>query len=295
MNKFMRFGAILALALSAVACSKVEPGYVGIRVSNFGERGVQGEVVLPGKYVYNGPGYQMYPYPVFKQTTTWTKADGKQLTFSTGDGMSVGAEVGMTWAVGATCVSKFFSEFRVQAEQVTDGFVRNNVRSAFNDYASSMKVEHVYGAGKVELLNKVRERVQKDLAPKCLIVDDVFLVSDFELPPNVRTAINNKIQATQEAERAQNEVAKATAEAQKEVATAKGTAESKLIAARSEAEAIQIKGDALRGNPGLIELERVKAMQIAASRWQGQGDIVPKTVMGDSAGKGLIFQLPAQQ
>ncbi|WEU67372.1 metallophosphoesterase [Xanthomonas phage JGB6] len=81
MNRIFRSIAVVALALGMVACSKVEPGNIGIRVSNFGERGVQGELVEAGKYVYNGPGYQMYEFPLFKQNHVY---DGDQsIIFST--------------------------------------------------------------------------------------------------------------------------------------------------------------------------------------------------------------------
>lgn len=292
MKMLHRFAMVGVMLASLVACTKVEPGHVGIRVSNFGDRGVQGEVVLPGKFVWNGPGYQLYEYPVFKQTATWTKAEAKQLTFSTGDGMTVGADVAVTYSVGNGCVTKFFSEFRVPVDQVTDGYVRNNIRNAFNDFASGMKIEQVYGSGKVALLANVKNKVKKELEPKCLFVDDVYLVSDFELPPNVRTAINNKIQATQMAEQRQNEVAQARAEAEKAVAVAKGQADSKLLSAEAEAKAIQIKGDALRNNPQLIELERVNAEKIKYSRWNGVGNLVPQTVLGGSKdAPNMIYQL----
>lgn len=282
--------ALFVLAMTVVGCSKVEPGHVGIRVSNFGDRGVQGEVVEPGRYVWNGPGYQLYEYPVFKQNATWTKENGRQVTFQTADGMSVGADVGITYNVGHACVADFFKEFRVDIDQVTDKFVYNNVRNAFTNAAANMKVDQVYGAGKVSLLANVKAAVRKELGPKCLSVEDVYLVSNFDLPPNVQQAINQKIQATQMAEQRQNEVAQAKAEAEKAVAEARGQADSQLLRAEADARAIQIKGDALRNNPSLVELERVNALKILYSNCKGDGcQPVPTTIIGADAN--MLYQL----
>jgi regulator of protease activity HflC (stomatin/prohibitin superfamily) len=287
-----RVAVLLLLGIGLIGCSRVEPGYVGIRVSNFGERGVQGEVVQPGKFVWNGPGYQLYEYPVFKQTATWTKANNEAFTFQTSEGLSVSADIGVTYSVDPAKVVPFFKEFRVPIDQITGTYLRNNIRNALNARASSMQMEAVYGPGKVELVKAVADRVRTELAPKGLLIEDVYLLSDLELPDNVRKAINQKILATQMAQQRQNEVAQAEAEAEKAVATATGQADAKLLSAKAEAEAIRIKGDALRENPALIELEKVNAMKIAASRWNGQGGIVPQTVMGSDTP--LIFQLPVK-
>lgn len=292
MNRITRLFAVAAIALAAVGCAKVDPGHVGIRVASFGG-GVQTEVVEPGRWIYNGPGYTMYEYPVFKQTATWT--GDNSITFQTGDSMSVSADVGMTYHIGQQCVTKFFSEYRVPIDQVTNTFVLNNVRSAFNNYAGSIKDAAFLIPGKQALLGNIKGQLKKDLEPNCLFVDDVYLVSEFGLPPQIKNAINAKIQATQMAAQRQNELAQSQAEAAKAVAEATGQKDSAILKAEGEARAIQIKGDALRNNPGLIELERVQAAKIAASRWNGAGNIVPNTVIGDSANKGMIFNLPAQQ
>jgi regulator of protease activity HflC (stomatin/prohibitin superfamily) len=277
-----RIALIAALAFAAVGCSKVDPGHVGIRVKAFGG-GVQTDVVEPGKYVWNGPGYSMYEYPVFKQTTSWTAKEGTAFTFQTVEGLSVGADVGITYSVGHNCVAKFFSEFRVPIETVTDTFVHNTVRQALNDNASSMKMEAVYGAGKVDLFKRVTRQVQASLGPKCLNVDDVYLLSNLSLPDQVRGAITAKLAATQMAEQRQNELAQSQAEAAKEVAVAEGAAKSKILAAEAEAKSISIRGAALRDNPALVDLTIAEA-------WDGH---LPQQYLGGDS-KGTILQLLAK-
>lgn len=82
------------------------------------------------------------------------------------------------------------------------------------------------------------------------------------LPDNVVKSINAKIQATQMAEQRKNEVAQAQAEAQKVEAEAQGQANAKLALAEAEAKAISLRGDALRNNPGIAELNAIE-------KWEG--------------------------
>ena len=71
----------------------------------------------------------------------------------------------------------------------------------------------------------------------------------------------------------ENEVAQATAEANKRIEEARGEAESTRLKAIAEAEAINIKGEALKNNPSLVQLE-------AVNKWNGvlptmTGGVIP--------------------
>lgn len=276
---FLKLAALGLLALSAVGCTKVDPGNVGIRVSSFGG-GVQTEVVPQGTWKYTGPGYTLYEYPVFKQTTTWSQKSGDAFTFQTVEGLSVEADVGITYSVDQRRVAEFFKEYRVPIDQITATFVHNTVRKALNDNAANMKMEAVYGSGKVDLFKRVAAQVRDTLGPKGLIVDDVYLLSNLRLPDQVRQSIVNKLAATQMAEQRQNELAQSQAEAAKEIAVAEGAAKAKVLAAQAEAEAIRIQGDALKQNSELVDLTIAKA-------WDGH---LPEQYLGGS-GDGKILQI----
>ncbi len=131
----------------------------------------------------------------------------------------------------------------------------------------------MYGQGKAELITEVEERVRQQVAPFGIIVERLYWAGDFRLPTTVVASIDAKIKATQFAQQRENEVAAAKAEADKEIESARGVAESRLIVAKAEADAIQIKGQALRQNPSVIELSAIE-------KWNGQlpqitGDAIP--------------------
>jgi len=278
MKLLMRLGAVFALALSVAACSKVEPGNVGIRVSNFGERGVQGELVEPGKYVYNGPGYQLYEFPTFKQNHVYR--DGDAIQFGTIEGLTVKSDIGVSYRVNKAQATKLFQDYRKGVDEITAVDLRNIIQNSFVNVAGNRKIETVYGAGKKDLIDAVKAEVTKRVAPSGLIIDDLYWSGNPILPDAVQKSITAKIAATQMAEQRQNEVAQAEAEADKERATAQGIADAQLMRAKAEAEAINIKGEALRNNTNLVDLT-------IAEKWNGQ---LPEQYLGGGS-DGKILQI----
>ena len=288
MKSIYKFAMVLALMLTVVGCSRVDPGHVGVRVSNWGERGVIPELVQPGKLVWNGPGYQLYQFPTFKQNYVYK--DAEQLSFGTIEGLNVTANVGISYRIQPALATKVFQDYQKGVAEITQVDLRNTLQNALVNAAGKRKIETVYGASKAELIAEVKQVVAASMEKSGIQILDVYWSGNLGLPKDVTTSINAKIQATQMAEQRQNEVAQAEAEAAKAVAEAKGVADSQLLRARAEAEAIQIKGDALRDNPSLIELEKVNAMKILYSSCKGNGcQPVPTTIIGADAN--MLYQL----
>lgn len=258
--KTLHIAALCAIAILA-GCSKVPAGHVGVIVNLYGsEKGVELREVGVGRY-WVGWNEELYRFPTFTQTETWTGDEA--ISFQTVEGMKVGAEVGITYAVAPDKVSALFQKYRSGIDEITTKFLRNMVRDAFNDVASKLPVESVYGAGKADLLLAVEERVRKQVQPIGINLERVYYASDLVLPPQVTQSLNAKIQATQMAEQRRNEVAQAKAEADKERARAQGEADAKLLLAQADAQAIAVRAQALRSNPDVVTLNAVE-------KWDGK-------------------------
>jgi regulator of protease activity HflC (stomatin/prohibitin superfamily) len=89
----------------------------------------------------------------------------------------------------------------------------------------------------------VRERLKTDLAPYSITVID-FLIDNISFDPAFEQSILDKQVATQEAQKAQAQVAQKTAEAQQAVETAKGAAEANRQTAAGDADAITTRANA---------------------------------------------------
>lgn len=270
---------ILLPLLLLAACSKVPAGNVGVKFYLLGgDKGVDTEELSPGRY-WIGINEELYLFPTFTQNYTWTRepidgdATDESITFQTDQGLSVNADVGISYAVDPSKVTALFQKYRKGIEEITDVYLRNMVRDALVTEASTRQIEMVYGAGKADLLAAVEKRVRGQVEPLGIKIERLYWAGDFRLPATVTAAIDAKIKATQFAQQRANEVAAAKAEADKAVEEARGVADSTLLKAKAEAEAIRIKGDALRENPRLIELSAIEKWNGTLPTYTGGGAI----------------------
>jgi regulator of protease activity HflC (stomatin/prohibitin superfamily) len=222
----------------------------------------------PGRY-WVGWGYEMYTFPTFTQTYTFTRSSNEgrpvdeSLSFQTAQGLIVNADVGITYHIDPSKVTLIFQKYRKGIDEITDIYLRNMIRDALVKEASSLDIESVYGKGKASLVESVQKDVTDEVGPVGIVVEKIYWIGELRLPENVVQSINAKIQATQMAEQRQNEVAQAQAEAQKVEAEAQGKAQAQLTIAEAEAKAISLKGEALRQNPNVVQMSAIE-------KWNGE-------------------------
>lgn len=268
---------VLLLALSAVGCSKVPAGNVGVKVYLLGgSKGVDTEELSVGRY-WIGWNEELFLFPTYTQNYVWTmnRAEGspedESITFQTSEGLSVGADVGISYHIDPTKVNLIFQKYRKGVDEITDIFLRNMVRDAFVKVASTKEVEFVYGRGKAELVSSVEEMVKNQVGPIGINIERIYLIGDMRLPRTVVDALNAKIKATQKAQQRENEVREAEAEARKRVAAANGEAAS--IKVRAEAQAQANRKLAASITPELVRYEAIKKWDGAMPKFAGGGAV----------------------
>lgn len=279
MKLFNRMWVALAtvfMLLSLAGCTKVPAGNVGVLFNLYGEeKGVDAQIVGPGRY-WLTPNEELYLFPTFTQTYNWTKEpiDGdptdESISFQSVEGLVFNADVGISYAIQKDKVTIIFQKYRKGVEEITDIILRNMVRDAIVAASSDMPSESIYGAGRTALISEVQAEVQKQVAPYGIMVEKISWIGQLRLDPKLQAAINAKLEATQIAMQRENEVQTAKAEAAKEVERATGEANAKILVATAEAKAIDLRGEALRNNPALVELVKAEAMKDAVQKWDGQ-------------------------
>jgi len=259
---FIFIGGIYACS----SCEKVPAGYVGIKVYLLGtSKGVDSEKLGVGRY-FIGVNEDLYLFPTFKQNNVWTKdknegsPNDESITFQTQEGLSINADVGITYQVNPEKVDVVFQKYRKGIDEITDIFLRNRVRDTFNIVSSKYSVESAYGAGKSKLIEEVNSALYEELSAEGIMIERIYLIGDFRLPPSVVKALNSKIEATQAAQQSENELRQALAEAKKTVA-----------AARAEAESLRLKQQAI--SPLLVKMRWIEA-------WEKGGSQMPKVING---------------
>lgn len=277
--------SLIMLTTTSVACTTVPAGHRGIRVYLLGgDKGVDEVELGVGRYLYWPITQEIYVFPVFQQNHIWAKygqQENRSITFQTQEGVSVNGDFGISYSVDSAKVTQLFQQYRRGLDEITDIFLRNMVRDALNAEASKMTIEEVYGAKRQDLLAGVEQRVRQQVEAHGIIIDRLYSVGDFRLPPIVVSAINAKIEATQRAQQRENEVREAKAQAAKKIAQAEGEAESLRISAKAEADSNLIRAQSLTDT--LIRYELVR-------RWNG---ILP-SVVGQAQQLPLFTAVPGE-
>lgn len=259
---------LLASIMLLAACTKVPAGNVGIKVYLLGgSKGVDIEEKGPGRH-WVGFNEEMYLFPTFTQNYTWAKdcqegdCTNEELGFQTVEGLAVTADVGISYHIQPDKAPLIFQKYRKGVDEITDIYLRNMVRDSLVKNASSMPVETVYGAGKTKLITQVQKDIADQVGPLGIIVEKIYWVGELRLPQTVVASINAKIQMTQQAQMAQNEVARAKAQADVKIANAMGSAESLRIVSEAQANAMRVKANAITANPEIVAYTAVE-------KWDG--------------------------
>lgn len=248
-------GIVLAVALLG-SFARVQPGNVGIRVNNIA--GGVSPNSLPVGWYFAPPGTHIYEYPVFTRTYTWTASSTEQspidesFSFQDKNGLSLKADVAVSYHVDPVKASILFQRYRTDMDQIIAGPLRNAIRNAIVERASQLGVEQIYGDHKAELISTAQQRVQAFFAPVGLQVEQIYWAGNIAVPQAVLDQINAKIANEQ-----------AALAAQANVATATANANARIQKARGDAEAIQVEAEAIRTNPEIVKLRAVE-------KWDGK-------------------------
>lgn len=282
-------------ALSMQGCSRVDAGYVGVKVNLLGSnKGVDSEVLGVGRY-WIGINEELYLFPVFKQTVEWKNPDPRQgaIQFQSREGLSLSADVSMSYTINASKVSTLFQTYRRGIDEITSLYLYNLVRDTLVKKAATRVAENIYGgAEKNKFIQEVTEEVTAKMKPVGIDIDYIAIVGNVYLPQQVKEAIDAKVKAGQLAAQRETEVATAKAEADKAVAAAEGEARSKKAIADANAYAIIKEAEAQKQanellsksiTPNLIEYKKIE-------KWNG----VMPSVMNGTDGGAIMLQIPKQ-
>ncbi|HEX7667732.1 MAG TPA: prohibitin family protein [Polyangiaceae bacterium] len=277
------FFVVVAIVVMIVGCSattRIDAGHVGIRVKLAGsDRGVQDMPVVTGWVLYNPATEQIIIFPTSVQNVVWTagahegRTVDESITFSSSEGVNVNADIGLSFHIEPALAPKLYGRFRQNDLSVlADGYVRNAVREAFNDVASRMPVQDIYGAGKSKMLNDVTTECRNALGKDGFVIDQLTINGALRLPQNVADAINRAMEATQNAIQSENRVRQVKAEAEQAITQAHGLAEAARQKAQGDGDALLINARAEAKANEIIRLSTTPAIlqYRALEHWDGK-------------------------
>lgn len=261
---------IVLVVFLTSAFGRVQPGYVGIRVNNVGPGAGVASAPLPVGWYFAPPGTNIYEYPVFTSTYTWTRSTTEQspidesFSFQDKNGLGLLADVAVAYHVDPTRAPILFQRYRSDMAAIVSGPLRNAIRNAIVERASQLGVEEIYGPHKSELIATALKKVQAYFAPAGLQVEQLYWAGNIVVPDAVLQQINAKIANEQQA-----------LAAQANVATARADADARIAKAEGDAKAIQVEAEAIRTNPEIINLRAVEKWDGKLPTYTGAGAPLP--------------------
>jgi regulator of protease activity HflC (stomatin/prohibitin superfamily) len=254
----------IALLVSLAACSRVQTGYVGVEVNQYGsDRGVQQQTLGPGSY-FTGWNTSIYEYPTFTQNYVYSASanEGKKvdesITFQAKGGVPINADFGINLHVESVNVPLVFQKYHKDMDDIIDGQLRNLVRDSLNDVAGEMSFEDIANDIPAFMV-KVNTLLKQRAIVNGLTVESLSDVGKFRWPDAIQNSINAAQQAKLDAITSQNQLQHTQAENAKRVANA----DANLQIAQKEAQATQIRAEALSKNPEILQ-------QMWIEKWNGQ-------------------------
>lgn len=241
--------ALIAINLTACGFEVVDPGYRGIE-TNLGK--VVGEPLPEGLHFYNPFTSDIKEFNI-RQETWSTKT-----TIFTKDTQKVDVEFAITYSPDPKMINKIYLDVG-REEQLVEKIIKPVVLGSLKDAIGQVIADEL--VSKRELITKdALNEVRENLADKSVFISDLqFTNLDFD--DAYETAVEEKVVATQKAQKAKNDTVTIQEQAKQTVATA-----------QAEAESMRIKSAALAQNKGLVEFE-------IAKKWDGK---LPQYMMGSS-------------
>lgn len=264
-SKYLGFVCLFFVLMFSGCSNLIEPGYVGIKVSSYGDKkGVDNYPVLTGRVWYNPMTTTVYEYPTFTQNATWQGSE--RISFNTSQGSRISCDVGLSYMLNESKVPHIFVKHRQPLEYITHNYLRNKVRDALNKHSAEYTAIESLGGKSQELLAKAKNDLMEELAEEGFEIDTLSFISAPEPEdPNVKQSISQVISSTQQAIQAENKVKQIEAEARQEIARAEGKAQSILLEAKAQADANKILAESL--TPELVRYKMVET-------WDGKAPMV---------------------
>ncbi|ATC63584.1 hypothetical protein CMV30_06235 [Nibricoccus aquaticus] len=253
--KLIGFGIIIIVLVVAAAQSTyvVDPGFRGVQVT----LGKVSDEFKPEGFGTKSPFVSRIVSVPVRQLTRELEAE----CYSS-DLQQINVALRVLYRIPEASVVKIYKEF---AGDPFDSLIAPRIQEALKEVTALQSAEQV--VKKREEIKAKALHASRDKIGSILFVEDIVL-ENINLSKELEAAIESKMVQEQEAAKARFTQQKAQIEA-----------DTAIIKAKGEAEAIRVRAEAIRDNPGLIQLQIVE-------KWDGRSPLVIGGGGGGDSGSG---------
>lgn len=215
---------ILGTATLFESYKKVDAGEEAIIYTS---KGVLDKTLPTGRHFIN-PRYNIIKYPIKTRTKEY-----KEMSVATRDGKNLKMSINVNYHVRPDKVVSVYNKFgKKDINQLEEGYIRTRVLDGLRLTLSRYTVIESFGVKTPEIKTNTLKTISKDLAQIGVEVEDISLSSP-EADGATQDAINSRVKAEQELQRAETDKKIAEKNAERKKIEAKGEAEANNIKARS--------------------------------------------------------------
>jgi regulator of protease activity HflC (stomatin/prohibitin superfamily) len=194
---------------------------------------------------------QVTLYDVRQQELTLAAATGDKINARSAEGLEIDVDVTVLFQVIRDRAPKLHQDIGPRYEAIR---IRPEVRSQIRDGISEYRAADLISVKRAELQQRIQNNLVESLQRDNIRVLNVLL-RDVRIPEAITQAIEEKQAAEQQVEVEENRRRQAEIAAQRRVIEAEGERDAQIARAEGEAQALALRGEALRANPEIIQLE----------------------------------------
>lgn len=218
-------GASLALLGLSLSCfTQIDNGYIGV-TKLFGK--VQNDVLTPGLNFIN-PLYDVEKLDIRTQNYTMSAVHSEgqiegddAIRVLTSDGLEVTIDLTVLFRVNASEAPKLLKE---TGSDYIDKIIRPLARTKIRDNAVRFEAVSLYSTKREEFESRIFKGIESEFKKRGIVLENI-LIRNITLPQTVKSTIEKKIQAEQEAQKMQFVLQKEKQEAERKRVEAQGIAD----------------------------------------------------------------------
>lgn len=244
------FGIILFVSfISLCICiERIPVGYEGVVYSING--GVQDATLSQGWHLV-APTKKVKEFTIGNEQLVLTKdsrdgsEDDESFRVATSDNASISISYQMTYRFIPDRLVDTYKKFKgMNGEDIVNKRVKTVLKAKISEITTDYSLMDLYSGNRSEINNKLTEYLSEEFSEAYGI--EVIDASIIDVHPDdqLKTAINNRIEAQQKADQAKAEQKTAEVEAQTALIKAQNAADIKVVEAQAEANSMKIEAEA---------------------------------------------------
>lgn len=252
-------GVLLVAGVSLMSCGQtIQPGNVGVKIRTLGPNAGVDPAPLPSGWHLNLVGERIAEFPVIQRTYTYTREhdergpENEEINFSDNNALPMTADVQLVMRIDRTKAPALYTRYRLTFDQLFEGPIRNDVRSAIAAETELVSVEYLYRGGRQQVIQKALARVNRKWEPQGVNISQLDWIGTIRYPQVILDSIQAKTKADADA-----------AAAQAQIAVAKAQADAKIEEARGQAEANRLLAQSIASSPQVVQLRAIE-------KWDGK-------------------------